>query len=217
MKKIVSILLLIAICACMSACGQTEADKAKWDDAASALKEAAGTNCNVNVEKHAYVSATVDIPDSDDFARFGTRAYNIINAAREVFADENGFSVRINKETPIKKYQDKGFVYIIATDSDKVFCQYFDNRDETLPYNRDVQCKTPEDLAKFFPDLEIRLKTEKVLSQEELVIWDAVWAKLDAEPNKAEEEVYKEMAPSYGMSPDELSTFIRDCMGKIYG
>lgn len=216
MRKIVAVLLMVALCICLCACGQTEADKVKWDEAAKALAAAAGTKCTVDVSKTAFINAAVNIPESDDFSLFGTRAYHIINAAHEVFANENGFSIRINKETSIKKYQDNGFVYIIATDGGNTFCRYYDNRDETLPYNREVKCETPEQLAKFFPALDLRLKEEHNLTEEELAIWDDVWKKMDDEPDRDEMDIYKELAPTYGMSAEDLDAFIKTLLEKAY-
>lgn len=216
MRKFLSALFLAVLCVCLCACGQTESDKAKWDAAAKVLEEAAGTKCTVDVNKTAFINATVSIPESDDFAQFGTRVYNIINAAREVFSGENGFSLRINKESSVPQYQGKDYVYVIATDGGNTFCRYYDNREETLPYNREVKCDTPEQLAKFFPALDLRLKEEHNLSAEELAIWDAVWKQLDSEPDRDETDIYKELAPVYGMTAEDLDALIKTLLEKAY-
>ena len=40
--------------------------------------------------------------------------------------------------------------------------------------------------------------------------------RLDAEPNRPEEEIFAEIAPEYGMTADELKQFIFEMMEKIY-
>ncbi len=216
MRKFLPVLFLVVLCVCLCACGQTESDMAKWDAAANALEEAAGTRCTVDVNKTAFINVTVSIPESDDFSLFGTRAYNTINAAREIFSGENGFSIRINKETSIPKYQGKDYVYVIATDGGNTFCRYYDNREETLPYNREVKCDTPEQLARFFPALDLRLKEEHNLTEEEIAIWDAVWKKLDSEPDRDEMDIYEELAPTYDMSAEDLDALIKALLEKAY-
>ena len=166
MRKFLPVLFLVVLCVCLCACGQTESDMAKWDAAANALEEAAGTRCTVDVNKTAFINVTVSIPESDDFSLFGTRAYNTINAA--------------------------------------------------LPYNREVKCDTPEQLARFFPALDLRLKEEHNLTEEEIAIWDAVWKKLDSEPDRDEMDIYEELAPTYDMSAEDLDALIKALLEKAY-
>lgn len=217
MRKIISAVIIFAVCISMCACGQTAEDQTRYKEMSAALEEAAGIKCNVEVKKGGFLSATVNIPATDDLSYFGRRAYNIIIKASDLFADEGDYTLRINKETSDKKYQGKDYIYVTASNSGKYFCRYYDNREETPFYKSQEDCNTPDDLAKYFPDLQIRLKEARNLTPDELLIWDVVWAKLDAEPNRDEQDIYNEIAPSFNMTGEELNSFIRSCMEKVYG
>lgn len=216
MKRSSLLAMLAILCFCLCACGQTQDDSEKWSDVAEMLREAAGTKCSVEVSKTGYVSVTVNIPASDDLALFGTRAYHIIEAAKKMLADEGDYVLRINKETTAPKYDGKDFMYITASGSGKYFCRYFDKREGTLPARQQRDCASVDDLAAFFPNLQIRLMEERNLTQEELAVWDAVWAKLNAEPDREESEIYESIAPDFGMSAEELSDYIGLLMEKVY-
>lgn len=216
MKRTISFLILVFLCFSLCACGQSEADKAKLDEAANTIKAAAGIDCSVELSKGGYLSIVVGIPESDDLAFFGTRAYHVINTVRDLFPEDNDFVLRINKETSIPKYQGKDYIYVTASGAGKFFCRYFDNRESVLWYNQQKDCETVDDLAKFFPQLQIRLKEERNLTPDELAIWDEVWSKLDAEPDRDEMEIFDEIGPDYEMTGEEMKTFIDECMAKVY-
>lgn len=73
-----------------------------------------------------------------------------------------------------------------------------------------------EDVYGVFPALQAHVSGENNLNSTERQIFNEVSAALDAQPDRAEEEIFEEMAPKYGMTADELRQFMFDMMDKIY-
>jgi len=76
--------------------------------------------------------------------------------------------------------------------------------------------KTYDELLEKFPASKIENQEKERLSEDDLKIYNEVWAALDAEPNRPEEDIFEELAPRYGMTRSELKQFIWDAMEKVY-
>ena len=59
-------------------------------------------------------------------------------------------------------------------------------------------------------------KKDPILNEDNTKIYNAVMKKLDTEYDRDEDEILEEMAPSYGMTVDELRQFIFDYMDAYY-
>ena len=75
--------------------------------------------------------------------------------------------------------------------------------------------KSFDELAQYFPALNIENSTESI-SDEDMKIYNEVWAALDAEPSRPEDEIFAELAPRYNMTGEELKNFVDDIMFQIY-
>lgn len=77
---------------------------------------------------------------------------------------------------------------------------------------------TTPDLGQMAKDAvsAVKKSEEENLTESELAIYNEVWAALDAEPNRPEEEIFEELAPNYDMTGSELKDFIMKAMEKVY-
>lgn len=84
----------------------------------------------------------------------------------------------------------------------------------------DTSAATPTpDLKQMAEDAiaAVEKSEEENLTETELAIYNEVMDALDAEPNRAEEDIFDELAPQYGMTGSELKEFILTAMEKVYG
>ena len=209
MKRIIAFMLLITLCCMLAACGAPK-DTSKYDGLVETIKAVLPDKSTVKAEKGGWLSVTVNIPDSVDFSQFGTIVYRVIEASREALSSEGSYDLRINK------LDSKGnTTYYTRSSESANYCKIFDCRkDPNKP--KETVCKTVDDLAAEFPALQIRLKEERNLTREELAIYDAVMAALDAEPNKEESEIFAELAPSFDMTGESLAAYVNELMSKAY-
>ena len=149
-------------------------------------------------------------PMTSNVTYFGDRVYDTIAVCDEIFGEEvYSFSLM---DLDLKT----GNSLLFGYDSGKEGIGTFsDDRSGTL---KRYECKTFDDLAEFFPALRIHIAEEEVAedSQEDIALYRYVMDRLDAEPNRPEEEIFAEIAPEYGITADELKQFIFEMMEKIY-
>ena len=71
-----------------------------------------------------------------------------------------------------------------------------------------------EDMLSFFPKLTSRINSSK-LDLHDLEIYSEVMSELDLRPMDSEETIFKELAPKYGMTHQQLKIFVLDVMEKV--
>lgn len=162
--------------------------------------------CRTDVATDMQITAEYYDSLGNDLAYFGNNIYDNLNAYSDLLSNYSNSKISVY-------FHIKNSNLLFNTGLGKVG-SIVDTRnsDNTMKvYN------SYEELASDFPALKIHLAEKEALSDTDLAIYQEVWAALDAEPDKSEEDIFKELAPQYGMSEDELKDFISNAMEKIYG
>ena len=74
---------------------------------------------------------------------------------------------------------------------------------------------TLDDLCAFFPALSMEINKSK-MDKDSIKIYEEVMNELCKRMNEPEEQIYFDLAPKYGMTPEELRDFMFDTMVQIY-
>ena len=71
-----------------------------------------------------------------------------------------------------------------------------------------------EEMTAAFPAYTVQQEITSGESEEDIAIYNEVMKALNAEPNRPEEEIFVELAPTYGMTSEELKEFMLDIIWK---
>lgn len=177
----------------------------------SLFKKVPRFSLNVTVSNDRY-DLNVDVLGADNISHFGNFAVEAKHAFEEEFSDQErgeltislldekkgimvGFSTSNNDENADEKYG--------------VYCNY-----RVTPWEI-VALDSVEDLCKIFPATSQYIAKGQ-LDPADVAIYDEVQAVLEEEYLLSEDEVFEEIAPQYGMTADELKTFMNEMIEKIF-
>lgn len=92
--------------------------------------------------------------------------------------------------------------------------EYGDLTDYRSGEAKTITLADDDDLSSHFPALKIYF-SESQIDESRLKIYKEVMEAMN-DTSKTEEEIFEEMAPNYEMTPDELSSLVRQVMEEIY-
>ena len=212
MKKLFLILLACFMLFSLSACGPNVSNDDIENDIENAIN-----NANINVDYilvHDYQNKKIigiSLANTDDYSVYGNEFITVSSIVQEYVTDNdipfNDLSISAGMDSSGK--YDSAFIF---TTTDFKTGDLVDNRSGSPKL---LTFKSFDELAQYFPALNIENSTESI-SDEDMKIYNEVWAALDAEPSRPEDEIFAELAPRYNMTGEELKNFVDDIMFQIY-
>lgn len=212
MKKLFLILLACFMLFSLSACGPNVSNDDIENDIENAIN-----NANINVDYilvHDYQNKKIigiSLANTDDYSVYGNEFITVSSIVQEYVTDNdipfNDLSISAGMDSSGK--YDSAFIF---TTTDFKTGDLVDNRSGSPKLHT---FKSFDELAQYFPALNIENSTESI-SDEDMKIYNEVWAALDAEPSRPEDEIFAELAPRYNMTGEELKNFVDDIMFQIY-
>ena len=212
MKKLFLILLACFMLFSLSACGPNVSNDDIENDIENAIN-----NANINVDYilvHDYQNKKIigiSLANTDDYSVYGNEFITVSSIVQEYVTDNdipfNDLSISAGMDSSGK--YDSAFIF---TTTDFKTGDLVDNRSGSPKLHI---FKSFDELAQYFPALNIENSTESI-SDEDMKIYNEVWAALDAEPSRPEDEIFAELAPRYNMTGEELKNFVDDIMFQIY-
>lgn len=164
--------------------------------------------CETNMTESLIIQTEYSESEGDDITDFGICIYNDMS----IFSDLSTEFPDLEPELTVTYETTNHETMVFATGNGEIG-QLINNRPEkpvVTTYN------TWDDVVSDFPALGIYMAENETLSENDLRIYNEVWEVLDAYPDRSEEDIYEELAPNYGMTAEELESFIFDCMVKVY-
>lgn len=153
-----------------------------------------------------YFDVSIILLPEADIAYFGQYIVTGIQACEEVIKDNNTLLTMTlidNNEAPYMLFHSSstgyGYIADYRSGGDPVITIY----------------DTTNDLAVDFPQLSSFLSKSE-LDEDDVAIYDAVWDVLNSQYWRSEDDVYEELAPTYGMNAQELKQFMMDMTMKVY-
>lgn len=212
MKKFLLVLLSCFVLIIFFACSPQISNDTIENDIKSKIE-----NNGVNVD---YVlvhdfenkkSIGISLSNTDDYSAYGSAFVTLSDITKEYVTENNipfyDLSISAGEDSS-GKYT---CAFIFST-TDFITCDLVDNRSGAARY---YPLESFDELVQYFPAMNVENNPESI-SDEDMKIYNEVWAALDAEPTRPEEEIFSELAPRYNMTGEELKKFIDDIMFQIY-
>lgn len=154
----------------------------------------------------------ITITGEDNITYFGS----YIIAAKLAFITEFSADERGNIIVSLRDENNKDII-MYSSDSigDNISGDYGLLRDSRSGNAKYTALNSVEDLYDVFPVASIDA-VKSSLDENDMKIYEEVWEVLDTQYDRPEDEIFKELAPKYGMTTEELKLFISDMMEKIY-
>ena len=162
---------------------------------------------SVTVTKDEYLyKLRVVVRDFESIQFFGDYVIATMNAFEAEFdtGERGGISVNLLSDDSMvaffKSYDSPSFGFIMDDRSGAV---------------EKTSLATVDDLIDMFPAMKIK-EAQSQLPEDVVKMFNEVMDRLNAQPSKSEDEIYKQIAPEYNLTPYELKAFMINAMTGMY-
>ena len=207
MKKLLAALLTL-ILLCAPALAASELEIASALDAALAEHLPSGYTLDVSTS---YATIDLHLIGMDYITDYGSYIYYLMEAVADIYPDVE----RVEFSLSDGSLTNPSFLEFTARPqlwADIRYGELIDYRSGS-PIEYDI--KTLDDLIALFPAMAAD-GIGSGISQSDLDLYNEVMDILNSDYTRSEEEILEEIAPNYGMTSDELYTFLLDVMEQLY-
>jgi hypothetical protein len=136
----------------------------------------------------------------------GDYIYESVNACTDIFVDNYSLTVSLAIGGDSKNT-------VSFMSSPEYYGTLIDQRSGSAKTTR---VNTAEDLIKTFPAFQNYLTKENKSDSGEWALYDEIMGILNSDYSRSEDEIIKEIAPKYNMTPAEMKEFLTEMLKKIY-
>lgn len=222
MKKLIALILVLFMVMSLTACGSSDSRNETTEDTialehekniSAALSQKIPTLIVSVTRSATRFDLSVSLQTEAKVSDFGIYVLEV-QAAYEAEFDEDlrgNFSVNLpidGKNPSMIRFSSDDYTEM----SDTLSGTLSDSRSGEV-VSHDIS--SIDDLCEFFPATTIEIAKSEI-SDEDLAIYEEVMDILNEQMDRSEDEIFEEIAPNYGMTPEELKQFMRDVMEEIY-
>lgn len=213
MRKCIALILALALSlALLTAPALSESE----EDIAAALETALADH--LPLDEYAYsldVSTTVGTVDLhfnalDEIADYGAYIYYLMEAVADIYPDAQKVEFTLSDG----KLENSRFL-VFESYLWKSSSYYGDLTDYRSGFPVSHEIETLDDLIALFPAMAAD-GIGSGIDQADLDLFNEVMAILESDYSRSEAEIIEEIAPDYGMTPDELYQFLNTMLEQLY-